>query len=124
MEPMETTGTTLEDRFQTAVEGALLLLVAALCLPTGAGEFAAVAAAGGLLLLLNVGRLVAGVRPRWFSVTVGGWAVICGTFALAGMRLNAIAVLFLLLGVAALGSAALDGRGTLSLDRRRHAQGG
>jgi hypothetical protein len=116
-------GSTPEDRFQTAVEGALLLLLAALFLPSGTGEFAAVAAAGALLLLLNAGRLLAGIRPHWFSVTVGAWAVACGSFALAGIVLNDIAVFFLLLGLILLGAAALQGRGTMGLERRRHARG-
>jgi hypothetical protein len=123
MAHVTSSGSTLEDRFQTAVEGALLLLLAALFLPTGTAEFAGVAAAGALLLLLNVGRLLAGIQARWFSVTVGAWAVTCGLFALGGLRLNAMAVFFLFLGIVVLGSAALEGRGTVDLRKRRHARG-
>jgi len=120
MEPTTATRKGLEDRFETAAEGAILLLVAALLLPEGSGEYAAVAVVGGLLLLLNAGRLAAGLRPRWFSITIGAWAVICGVGALAGAELNAASLFFLLLGLVALGAAALGGRSMLP-SGRRHA---
>lgn len=97
---------TLEDRFSTAGEGILFLLIAALALPRGTAAYAAVAGVGALLLGLNAARIAAGVRVRWFSITVGAWAVIGGLGSMAGLRVDAFALFFLLLGLVTLGLAA------------------
>jgi hypothetical protein len=107
---MNTNQRTLDDRFQTAGEGLLFLLIAALALPSGTTAYAAVAGVGALLLALNAARIAAGIRVRWFSITVGTWAVIGGLGALAGLRIDAFALFFLLLGLVALGAAAFRSR--------------
>lgn len=101
---------TLDDRFQTAGEGLLFLLIAAVALPSGTTAYAAVAAVGVLLLGLNAARIAAGIRVRWFSITVGAWAVIGGVGAMAGLKIDAFALFFLLLGLVSLGSAAFRSR--------------
>jgi hypothetical protein len=97
---------TLDDRFQAAGEGLLFLLIAAVALPSGTSAYAAVVIVGALLLGLNAARMAAGIRVRWFSITVGAWAVIGGVGAMAGLKIDAFALFFLLLGLVSLGSAA------------------
>jgi hypothetical protein len=101
---------TLDDRFETAAEGLLFLLIAALALPSGMTAYAAVAVVGGLLLGLNATRAATGIRVRWFSITVGAWAVIGGLGAMVGLQIDAFALFFLLLGLVTLGAAALRSR--------------
>lgn len=74
---MHTPQRTLDDRFQTAAEGFLFLLIAALALPSGMTAYAAVA--GGL-------------------------------GAMAGLRIDAFALFFLLLGLVTVGAAAFRSR--------------
>ena len=97
---------TLEDRFENAANGLLFLLIAALALPSGIPEYAAIVVLGALMLAVNVARMKAGIRMRWFSITVGAWAVIGGVGALAGLKVDAFALFFLVLGLVALGAAA------------------
>jgi hypothetical protein len=104
---MHTPQRTLDDRFEAAGEGFLFLLIAALALPSGMTAYAAVAGVGVLLLGLNAARAITGIRVRWFSITVGTWAVIGGLGAMAGLRIDAFALFFLLLGLVTLGAAAL-----------------
>ena len=107
---MSTRLRTLEDRFQTAAEGLLFLLIAALALPSGTARYAAVAVVGILLLGLNVARIAAGIRVPWLSVTVGTWAVVAGLGAIAGLKIDGFALFFLLLGLATIGAAAFRSR--------------
>jgi hypothetical protein len=72
--------------------------------------YAAVAGVGVLLLGLNAARAVTAIRVRWFSITVGTWAVIGGLGAMAGLRIDAFALFFLLLGLVTVGAAAFRSR--------------
>ncbi len=101
---------TLDDRFETAGYGLLFLLIAALALPSGPTAYAAVAGVGALLLGLNAARVTTGAQVRWFSITIGAWAVIGGIGALAGFEIDAFALFFLLLGLVTLGAAAIRSR--------------
>ena len=107
---MNATQRTLDDRFETAGEGLLFLLIAALALPSGAVAHLAIAGVGALLLGLNAARLAAGIRVRWFSITIGAWAVIGGLGAAAGLEIDAFALFFLLIGLITLGTAVFRSR--------------
>ena len=100
----------LDDRLDTAGEGLLFLLIAAVVLPGGTATYAAIAGVGVLFLGLNAARFASGIRVRWFSMTLGTWAVIGGLGALAGFKIDAFALFFLLLGVVSLGVAAFPQR--------------
>lgn len=90
----------LQARFDAAGWGLLFLLFAALSLPAGTAEYASAAAVGGLMIGLNLLRVVAGVEVRWFSVILGTSIAVAGTGALAGMHLDAFILFFVLAGVA------------------------
>lgn len=102
---MSTSQRTLDDRLETAGYGLLSLLIAALFLPSGMTEYVAVAGVGALMLGLNAVRIAAGIPVGWFSITVGAWAVIAGLGAMAGLKIDAFALFFLLLGLVTLGAA-------------------
>ena len=75
---MNASSATLDDRFETAGEGLLFILIAALRFPRGPAAPAAVAAVGALVLGLNAARFAAGVPVSWFSITIGASALIAG----------------------------------------------
>lgn len=103
-------GRMLEDRLDTVGWGLLFLLVGALAMPTGVGEFASVAVVGALLLTLNVARVAAGVPVSWLSVILGATALAAGLGAMAGMRIDAFVLFFALLGAVTVASAVVRRR--------------
>jgi hypothetical protein len=98
------------DRYDTAGWGLLFLLLGAVFLPAGTGTYAAVTLIGLLMLALNAARLATGVAIRWFSVILGATAVLSGAGALAGVRIDALALFFAATGVALLVAAAVTPR--------------
>jgi len=95
----------LEDRLDSIGWGLLFLFVAALALPSGTAEYASVAVLGGLFLLLNVGRILLGVRASWLSVIIGSSMLIGGVSALAGTKVDLFALFFLLVGLVTIAAA-------------------
>jgi hypothetical protein len=98
---------TLESRLETVGDGLVLLLIAALAAPGGILGRVAVMTVGMLLLALNVARYARGIEVRLLSTTIGAWATIAGAGALAGLALDPLALLFLVLGLVVLGTAAV-----------------
>ena len=99
MDSMDVGKRDLQSRFDTIGWGLLFLLFGALAMPNGTGEYAAVAAIGAAMLLLNVVRRLADVEVRWFSIVLGGALFIAGCGALSGMHMDAFVLFFVLAGV-------------------------
>ena len=95
----------LEKRFDNIGWGLLFLAFGALALPNGPAEYAAVALVGTAMLALNGVRLLAGVPIRWFSTVLGATGLIAGTLALDGVRVDAFALFFVILGGATIVAA-------------------
>lgn len=95
----------LGDRLDGAAWGLLFLLLGAMALPSGTTEYAAVAAAGALLVGLNGLRAIAHIEIGWLSVVLGTTALIAGVGALAGIRIDDVALFFALIGVVLIGGA-------------------
>jgi hypothetical protein len=95
----------LEERFDDIGWGLLFLLFAALALPNGTAEYAAVAGVGIGMLGLNVVRRVAGAPISWFTVVLGTTALAAGAMALGGVKIDAFAVFFVILGVVTIAAA-------------------
>lgn len=87
------------ERFNTIGWGLVFLLVGALALPSGPGEYAAVAGVGALMLGLNVALIAAGRRLDWFTAVLGATALVAGLGAMAGVKIDVFALFFLLLGL-------------------------
>lgn len=102
---METRKDNLVERFDDIGWGLLFLAFAALALPNGTAEYAAVAAVGLAMLVLNLARIVAGVEVRWFTIVLGATGLIAGTLALAGIKVDAFAIFFVILGVVTIATA-------------------
>src|SRR3990172_7414230 len=100
----------LEDRLDDIAWGLLFLLLAALALPSGTVEYAAVAAVGALMLGLNVARHAAGVRVRWFSMVLGFVALVAGVGAMGGAKIDVFALTFAVLGVVSIVGAIIRSR--------------
>jgi hypothetical protein len=95
----------LENRFDTVGWGLLFLLFAALALPNGTAEYASAATVGGLMLVLNVARIVAVLPVRWFSVILGAAMLVAGSGALAGVHMDVFVLFFVLAGIVTIGGA-------------------
>ena len=78
----------LQKRFDDIGWGLLFLLFAALALPNGNAEYASAAAVGGLMLLLNLVRIVMDVPVRWFSVVLGASMLVGGSAAEFGVKMD------------------------------------
>ncbi len=102
---METRKLDLESRFDNIGWGLLFLAFAALALPNGTGEYAAVAGVGAAMLVLNAVRVIAGVEIRWFSTLLGATGLVAGVMALGGVKVDALALFFVFLGVVTIVSA-------------------
>ncbi len=100
----------LERRFDAIGWGLVFLLFAALAMPRGTVEYAAVAGIGGALLLLNAARAISGLPLRWFSIVLGGALTIAGSGALGGVHMDAFVLFFVLAGVVNIGAAILRPR--------------
>ena len=87
--------------------GLLFLAFAALALPNGPTEYAAVVAVGLAMLGLNAVRLALRVPVRWFTTVLGATGFLAGALALAGARVDAFVLFFLLLGVVNIGAASV-----------------
>jgi hypothetical protein len=105
MNPVKARKRDLESRFDTIGWGLLFLLFAALAMPNGSAEYAAIAAVGGAMLLLNVVRRLLDVEMRWFSLVLGGALFIAGCGALSGMHMDAFVLFFVLAGVVNIAAA-------------------
>lgn len=89
---------TLHERSDTIGWGLVFLLVGALVLPSGQLEYGLVAGVGALMLGLNA-ALVAGRRTfDLFTTVLGATALVAGVGALAGLKIDAFALFFILLG--------------------------
>lgn len=97
----------LEKRFDDVGWGLVFLAFAALALPNGTAEYASIAAVGAGMLALNAVRVVAGVPIRWFSTVLGATGLIAGAMALGGVKIDAFALFFVILGVLTIGAAVL-----------------
>jgi hypothetical protein len=97
----------LEKRFDDIGWGLLFLAFAALALPNGTAEYASVAGVGVAMLVLNAVRVIAGVPIRWFSTVLGATGLIAGAMALGGVKIDAFALFFVILGVLTIGAAIL-----------------
>jgi hypothetical protein len=95
----------LEKRFDGVGWGLLLLLFAALALPSGNAEYASAAAVGGLMLLLNGVRIAMDVPVRWFSVVLGASMLIGGSAAIFGVEMDVFVLFFALAGVITIAGA-------------------
>ena len=100
----------LDDRLDDIGWGLLFLLVAAAALPSGVAEYVSVAGVGALMLGLNIARNAVGVRIRWFSIILGAVALVAGIGALAGVKLDAFALFFAMLGVVTIIAAIVRSR--------------
>jgi hypothetical protein len=110
MSSMDTNQRDLDRRFDTVGWGLLFLLFGALAMPNGTGEYAAVAAIGAGMLLLNALRRLADVPIRWFSVILGSALLIAGCGALGGMHMDAFVLFFVLAGVVNIAAAVVRPR--------------
>ncbi len=84
----------LEKRFESVGWGLLLLLVGAVAMPNGTAEYAAVAAIGAALVLLNVVRVALHMEIAWFGAVLGASLLIAGIGALAGFHMDAFVLFF------------------------------
>jgi hypothetical protein len=89
----------LTGQIDTIGWGLVFLLVGSLALPSDAAK-PAVAVVGALLLAFNGALVVTGLKLDLFTTVLGATALIVGLGALAGARLDAFAVFFLVLGAA------------------------
>ena len=112
MDSVDSNRRDLEQRFDAVGWGLVFLLFAALALPSGTGEYVAVTALGGAMLLLNAVRRLADVPVRWFSVVLGGALFIAGCGALQGLHMDAFVLFFVLAGVVNISVAILRPRRT------------
>jgi hypothetical protein len=87
--------------------GLLLLAFAALCLPAGTAEYAAVVVVGAGMIGLNLVRIAVGLAIGWFSALLGASGVLAGSVALAGGRIDGLVVFFALSGAVIIGAAAI-----------------
>ena len=100
----------LAARFDTAGWGLLFVLFGALAMPNGTAEYIAVAAVGALMLVLNVGRVAAGVPVRWLSIILGSVTLVAGAGAMVGIRIDAFVLFFFVLGIATVTGAVVRPR--------------
>ena len=95
----------LQERLDAIGWGLLFLFFAALALPSGTTEYAAVAILGGLMLALNAVRIALDVSVRWFAVVLGASMLVGGGAALQGVKLDLVILFFLFAGLIAIASA-------------------
>jgi hypothetical protein len=95
----------LQDRFDSIGWGLLFLLFAALALPNGNVEYASAAAVGGLLLALNVVRVVMSVPVRGFSIILGAVMLVAGSGALVGVKMDVFVLFFVAAGMITIAGA-------------------
>jgi len=86
------------ERLDTIGWGLVFLLVGSLALPSGLVAQAAVAGVGALMLVFNAALIAARHHLDLFTTVLGTTAVLVGIAALAGARIDAFAVFFLVLG--------------------------
>ncbi len=91
--------TTTRERLDTVGWGLVFLLVGTVALPGGPAQYAAVAGVGTLLLGLSVALARLERRLDLFSAVLGATALASGLGALAGLRIDAFALFFILLGL-------------------------
>jgi hypothetical protein len=102
---LESAKNPLEDRFDAVGWGLLSIVVGVMAMPSNTTTYVLAAAAGAAMLSLNVVRLVAGVPVRWLSVVLGSVVLVAGIAAMAGMKIDAFAAFFVLLGVVVVAGA-------------------
>lgn len=97
--------------FESVGWGLIFLLLSTLAWPGGPIRYAGIATVGALLLALNAVIVRSGRRFDLFTTAIGATALLGGTAALGGLRLDLFAVFFGVLGaivlVAAVGRPAL-----------------
>lgn len=89
---------TRRERLDTIGWGLVFVLVGTLALPDSDTKYALVAGVGVLMLGLNAALLAIDHRFDLVTVVLGATALIAGSGALAGLRVDAFALFFLLLG--------------------------
>jgi hypothetical protein len=99
------------ERFQRSLDdagwGLLFLAFAAVALPRGDTEYAAIAAVGAGMLVLNAVRIAAGVPIAWFSTILGATGLLAGSLALAGTHVDAFVIFCVLAGVVTIVAATI-----------------
>src|SRR5512141_389212 len=85
--------------------GLLFLGFAALALPRGTTEYAAVAAVGAAMLGLNAVRLSVHMPMDWFSTILGATGFSAGLLALSGTHVDAFVVFCVLAGAVTIAAA-------------------
>ncbi len=104
----------MEERLEAIGWGCVFLLIAAITLPSGAMQYASIAAVGVAILGLNLYGALAHIEVSWFGVVLGASCAIGGAAALAGVHTDLFVLFFVL---AALVTIALALR-----PQPRHAQ--
>ena len=97
----------LDDRLDGVGWGLLFLLVAALALPNGTTEYAAVSLVATTLILLNLVRMAVGSGIAWFGMVLGVSMLIAGIGGLLGTHMDVFAVFFGVAGAVMIGGALL-----------------
>jgi hypothetical protein len=87
--------------------GLLFLGFAAIALPRGTAEYAAVAGVGAGMLVLNAIRLRVRVPIEWFSTILGATGLSAGLLALAGTHVDAFVVFCVLAGAVTIAAATI-----------------
>ena len=87
--------------------GLLFLAFAAVALPRGTTEYAAIAGVGAGLLVLNAVRIALGVPINWFSTILGATGLFAGSLALAGTHVDAFVVFCVLAGAVTITAASV-----------------
>jgi len=87
--------------------GLLFLAFAAVALPRGTTEYAAIAGVGAGMLTLNGVRIALGVSINWFSTILGATGLLAGSLALAGTHVDAFVVFCVLAGAVTIAAASV-----------------
>ena len=98
----------LEKNLDDAGWGLLFLAFAAVALPRGTTEYAAIAAVGAGMLTLNAVRIALGVPINWFSTILGATGLFAGSLALAGTHVDAFVVFCLIAGAVTIAAATIQ----------------
>jgi hypothetical protein len=87
--------------------GLLFLAFAAVALPRGTTEYAAIAGVGAAMLALNAVRIALRVPISWFSTILGATGLFAGSLALAGTHVDAFVVFCVLAGAVTIAAATI-----------------
>ncbi len=102
---------TIDDRLESIGWGLLFLLVAAIALPSGTPQYAAVALVGLAILGLNAYRAFVRIDVSWFGIVLGGSCAVAGGAAVAGFHTDLFVVFFVLAALVTIVLAVLPQHG-------------